>query len=60
MIRDQMVFGIKSQDMRKKLLTVGADLTLEKAIQVCQTYKYAQVQLKTISIIGSNMVGQYI
>ena len=32
MIRDQMVFGIKSQDMRKKLLTVGADLTLDKAI----------------------------
>ena len=26
-----MVFGIKSQDMRKKFLTVIADLTLEKA-----------------------------
>ena len=55
MIRDQMVFGIKSQDMRKKLLTVGADLTLDKAIQVCQTNEYAQEQLKTMTTIGSSM-----
>ena len=55
MIRDQMVLGIKSQGLRKKLLTVGADLTPQKAIQVCQTYKYAQEQLKTMSTIDSNM-----
>ena len=27
MIRDRLVFGIRSQDIRKKILTVGADLT---------------------------------
>ena len=55
LIRDQMVFGIKSKDMHKKLLKVGADLTLGKAIQVCQTYEYAQEQLKTMSTIGSSI-----
>ena len=35
MIRDRLVFGVRSQDIRKKLLTVGADLTLTKAVQIC-------------------------
>ena len=56
MIRDRLVFGIGSQDIRKKLLTVGADLTLAKAIQICQTYEYAQEQLKTMtSTAGASM-----
>ena len=56
MIRDRLVFGMRSQDIRKKLLTVRADLTLEKAVQICQTYEYAQEQLKTMTLItGSNM-----
>ena len=56
MIRDRLVFGIRSQDIRKKLLTVGADLTLAKAIQICQTYEYAQEQLKTMtSTAGASM-----
>ena len=56
MIRDRLVFGIRSQDMRKKLITVGADLTLAKAIQICQTYDYAQEQLKTMtSTAGASM-----
>ncbi|MEW8487446.1 MAG: hypothetical protein AB2705_19885 [Candidatus Thiodiazotropha sp.] len=56
MIRDRLVLGIRSQYIRKKLLTVDADLTLAKAIQICQTYEYAQEQLKTMtSTAGANM-----
>ena len=42
MIRDRLVFGIKSQKIREKLLTVGENLTLAKAVQICQSYEYAQ------------------
>jgi len=48
MIRDRLVFGVKSQKIREKLLTEGAELKLEKAVQICQTYEYAQEQLKTM------------
>ena len=34
MIRDRLVFGIGSQATSKKLLTVGAHLTLAKAIDM--------------------------
>ena len=40
MIRGRLVFGIHSQDIRKKILSIGPDLTLEKAVQICQTYEY--------------------
>lgn len=53
MIRDRLVFGIKSQKMREKLLTVGEDLTLARAVQICQSYEYAQEQLKTMLPQGS-------
>ena len=49
MIRDRLVFGVRSHNICKKLLTVGADLTLTKAVQICQTYEYAQEQLKTMT-----------
>lgn len=48
MIRDRLVFGVKSQKIREKLLTVGEDLTLAKAVQICQSYEYAQEQLRTM------------
>jgi len=32
--------------VREKLITEGAKLTVEKAIQICQSYEYAQQQLK--------------
>ena len=49
MIGCRLVFGVRSQDIRKKLLTVGADLTPTKAEQICQTYEYAHEQLKTMT-----------
>ena len=48
MIRDWLMFEIRSQDIWKKLFTVRANLTLERAIQVCQTHEYALDELKTM------------
>ncbi|XP_024117609.1 uncharacterized protein K02A2.6 [Oryzias melastigma] len=49
MIRDRVVFGIYSPRVREKLLSVGSDLTLEKAIDVARSHEIAQAQLKTFA-----------
>ncbi len=49
MIRDRIVFGIHSPKVREKLLNVGSELTLEKAIDVARSHELAQAQLKTIA-----------
>ncbi|XP_052797485.1 uncharacterized protein K02A2.6-like [Mya arenaria] len=46
MIRDRIVFGIVSQKIREKLINMGENLTLSKAIQICQSFEYAQAQLR--------------
>lgn len=45
MIRDRIVFGCKSNKVREKLIDVGQDLTLTRAIQIAQSYEYSQKQL---------------
>ena len=49
MIRDRIVFGTSSERVREKLINEGDKLTLEKAVQIAQTYEYSQQQLKTMS-----------
>ena len=49
MIRDRIVFCTSSQKVREKLITEGEKLTLDKAIQIAQSYEYSQEQLKTMS-----------
>ncbi|KAH3738395.1 hypothetical protein DPMN_045094 [Dreissena polymorpha] len=44
-IRDKIVFRIKSEKIREKLITEGAKLTLQKATEICKSYDYAQKQL---------------
>lgn len=46
MIRDRVVFSIQSEKIREKLINVGEELTLDKAIQIAQAYEYSQEQLK--------------
>lgn len=46
MIRDRIVFGLHSEKIREKLINVGEELTLYKAIQIAQTFEYSQEQLK--------------
>ena len=49
MIRDRIVFGVKSPKIREKLINEGKKLSLEKAIQICQSFEYAQEQLREMS-----------
>ena len=49
MIRDRIVFGTSSERVREKLINEGDKLTLEKAVQIAQTYECSQQQLKTMS-----------
>ena len=49
MVRDRIVFGVTSVKIREKLINEGDKLTLDKAIQIAQSYEYAQEQLKTMA-----------
>ena len=46
MIRDRIVFGLNSSQIREKLINKGSDLTLEKAISTAQSFEMSQQQLK--------------
>lgn len=54
MVRDRIVFGIHSPRVREKLLSVGSDLTLDKAIDIARSHEVALAQLKTISGGGNS------
>ncbi|MES9883587.1 MAG: RNase H-like domain-containing protein [Sedimenticola sp.] len=49
MVRDRIVFGTSSKRVREKLINIGADLTLDKAIQIAQGHEYAMTQLESMS-----------
>ena len=42
MIRDRIVFGTNSSRVREKLISVGADLTLDQAVDISRTYELSQ------------------
>ena len=48
MVRDHIVFATNSTQLREKLLSQGADLTLEKAIDIACSHELAQQQLKSM------------
>ena len=48
LIRDRIVFGVKSQKIRERLITEGEKLTLSKAVEICMSYEYAQEQLRSM------------
>ena len=48
MIRDQIVIGVQDNKLRMQLLK-ETNLTLEKAIQICQASESTKAQLKTFS-----------
>ncbi|KAK3107438.1 hypothetical protein FSP39_014641 [Pinctada imbricata] len=50
MVRDRIVFGIKSPKIREKLINEGSGLALEKAIDVARSYEMSQAQLKSMSL----------
>ena len=48
-VRDRIVFGTKSAKVREKLIDIGSDLTLERAIEVARVDKVSVQQLKEIT-----------
>ncbi|CAC5365290.1 unnamed protein product [Mytilus coruscus] len=50
MVRDRIVFGTKSSEVREKLINEGSELTLEKALDIARTYELSQRQLQTMNI----------
>ena len=48
LIRDRIVFGVSEEKSREKMINIGSDLTLDRAVQIVQTYEYRQIQLKAI------------
>ncbi|XP_052820412.1 uncharacterized protein K02A2.6-like [Mya arenaria] len=59
MIRDHIVFGIKSNKIREKLINEGSELTLTKCIDLARTHELSQSQVKDITANGQfvNAVG---
>ena len=53
MVRDRLVFGTNSAKVRERLINEGAQLTLEKAIQIAQNFEYAQQQLKNMGPLAT-------
>ena len=49
MLRDQIVFTVRSPKIHEKIINEGSDLTLEKAIDIARTYELSKQQLKTFS-----------
>ena len=49
MVRDRIVFGVKSDKIREKLINEGSDLTLERAIDIARTYETSRAQLKSMT-----------
>lgn len=49
MVRDRIVFGVKSAKVREKLINEGSELTLEKAIDILRLHELSEKQLKTMS-----------
>ncbi|XP_052792117.1 uncharacterized protein LOC128226273 [Mya arenaria] len=54
-IRDRIVFSIKNQKIREKLIQEGSGLKLEKAIDICRSYEISQKQLKTMNAEDQNV-----
>ena len=52
MIRDRIVFGTNSSRVREKLISVGADLTLDQAVDISRTYELSQSQLKAMKSLN--------
>ena len=48
MVRDRIVFGCTSPNVREKLINQGEKLTLDKAIQIIQNFEYCKQQMSSM------------
>ena len=48
MVRDRIVIGVKSHKIREKLINVGSDLTLQKALEIARLHEQSTTQARDI------------
>ena len=46
MVRDHIVFGVRSSKIREKLINEGSELTLQKCLDIARTYEISQEESK--------------
>ncbi len=49
MIRDRVVFGVESDKIRERLLNEGETLTLDKTVQIAQSFAYTREQMRCMN-----------
>lgn len=49
MVRDRIVIGIRNSKIREKLINIGSELTLEKALDIARTHELSAAQAKSMS-----------
>lgn len=49
MVQDRIVIGVKSHKIREKLINVGSDLTLQKALDIARLHEQSTYQARQIS-----------
>lgn len=54
MLRDHIVFGVKSKKVREKLISEGSELTLQKCTDIVRTFELSQKQLKSMNSSGED------
>ena len=55
MVRDRIVFGVKSNKAREKLMCVGSDLTLTKTVDIVRSYEISKTQSQTMQSASQTM-----
>ena len=48
MVRDHIVYGVRSSKIREKMIMEGSELTLEKCLDIAHTYELSQAQAEAI------------
>ena len=54
MVRDKIVSGIRNQQIREKLIKVGSNLTLVKAMEIVSVQKLSKTQAKCVWVENKN------
>ena len=55
LIRDRIIYGIASQETRKKLMNKGSALTLTQAIEICRSDELTGDRIKSLSSNSSQL-----
>ena len=60
MVRDRIVFGCQSKDLREKLIEKGSTLTLDNTLQIAHAYLLSREQIKSMSETDVHAIKQRI